>query len=268
MLAPPGVLPQPAERLDPSGPVRPYEFEVAVERLCLDSTSFRKIREPMRAASPTRWPSGSSRSSRRAARCTTRRPTPAGVLLGTVRAGRRAARARPRRSATRIVTLASLTLTPAAPRADHRRSTPARRRSRSTGPPTCASARLGGRCPTTCRSRPRSRSTTSTPPPRTPRPGAPVGGTVCVLGAGHARQAGDGRGAGGDGRRLRGRGRRRPGRGRAGQPARALRHRGRRRPARSARRAVEALRGAGVAAGRPHRLSSSTRPAASRPRSC
>ena len=45
VLAPAGALPQPAERLDASGPVRPYEFEVAVERLCLDSTSFRNIRE-------------------------------------------------------------------------------------------------------------------------------------------------------------------------------------------------------------------------------
>ena len=42
---PAGRLPQPAERLDPSGPVRPYEFEVAVERLCLDSTSYRNIRQ-------------------------------------------------------------------------------------------------------------------------------------------------------------------------------------------------------------------------------
>ena len=45
VIAPAGALPQPAERLDASGPVRPYEFEVEVERLCLDSTSFRNIRE-------------------------------------------------------------------------------------------------------------------------------------------------------------------------------------------------------------------------------
>ena len=45
VIAPAGALPQPAERLDSCGPVRPYEFEVAVERLCLDSTSFRNIRE-------------------------------------------------------------------------------------------------------------------------------------------------------------------------------------------------------------------------------
>src|ERR1700752_5407277 len=45
VLEPPGSLPQPAERLDPSGPVRPYEFEVAVERLLIDSTSFRDLGE-------------------------------------------------------------------------------------------------------------------------------------------------------------------------------------------------------------------------------
>jgi hypothetical protein len=33
---PPGALPQPAQRLDNSPPVREYEVEVAVERLCLD----------------------------------------------------------------------------------------------------------------------------------------------------------------------------------------------------------------------------------------
>ncbi len=44
VVAPPGALPQPAERLEASGPVRPHEFEVAVERLCLDSTSFRNLR--------------------------------------------------------------------------------------------------------------------------------------------------------------------------------------------------------------------------------
>jgi L-erythro-3,5-diaminohexanoate dehydrogenase len=45
VLDPPGALPQPAERLDASGPVRRYELEVVVERLCLDSTSHRNIRE-------------------------------------------------------------------------------------------------------------------------------------------------------------------------------------------------------------------------------
>ena len=45
VLDPQGSLPQPALRLDPAGPVRPHEIEVAVELLCLDSTSHRNIRE-------------------------------------------------------------------------------------------------------------------------------------------------------------------------------------------------------------------------------
>jgi L-erythro-3,5-diaminohexanoate dehydrogenase len=42
---PPGALPQPAQRLDSSAPVREYEVELGVERLCLDSTSHRDLRE-------------------------------------------------------------------------------------------------------------------------------------------------------------------------------------------------------------------------------
>ncbi|MEU0896732.1 hypothetical protein [Streptomyces massasporeus] len=38
VISPAGALPQPAEVLDASGPVRPYEFEVEVHRLCLDAT--------------------------------------------------------------------------------------------------------------------------------------------------------------------------------------------------------------------------------------
>ena len=45
VLEPLGSLPQPALALDPSGPVRAHEIEVAVDRLCLDSTSFRALRE-------------------------------------------------------------------------------------------------------------------------------------------------------------------------------------------------------------------------------
>src|SRR5688572_16397415 len=44
VLDPAGALPQPAARLDSSAPVRPLEFELAVDRLCLDATSFRSIR--------------------------------------------------------------------------------------------------------------------------------------------------------------------------------------------------------------------------------
>jgi L-erythro-3,5-diaminohexanoate dehydrogenase len=45
VLEPHGALPQRADRLEASGPVRPHEFELSVHRLCLDSTSHRNIRE-------------------------------------------------------------------------------------------------------------------------------------------------------------------------------------------------------------------------------
>jgi len=45
VLSPPGALPQTADALDAAAPVRPHELELAVERLCLDSTSHRNLRE-------------------------------------------------------------------------------------------------------------------------------------------------------------------------------------------------------------------------------
>jgi L-erythro-3,5-diaminohexanoate dehydrogenase len=110
VVAPAGALPQPAERLDSSGPVRPYEFEVAVERLCLDSTSHRNIRE--------RCDGDPGRMAARilevvAARGKMHNPETdsGGVALGTVTAvGERYDS--PPAVGERIVTLASLTLTP------------------------------------------------------------------------------------------------------------------------------------------------------------
>jgi L-erythro-3,5-diaminohexanoate dehydrogenase len=110
VLAPPGALPQPAERLDASGPVRPFEFELAVERLCLDSTSFRNIRERS-GADPDEM-------ARRifevvAARGKMHNPETdsGGVALGTVtEVGDRYGD--PPAPGQRVVTLASLTLTP------------------------------------------------------------------------------------------------------------------------------------------------------------
>ncbi|MGH2684159.1 MAG: hypothetical protein ACRDJP_01665, partial [Actinomycetota bacterium] len=53
VVAPAGVLPQQAERLDPSPPARPGEALIDVERLNLDAASFRQIREE-RGADPER----------------------------------------------------------------------------------------------------------------------------------------------------------------------------------------------------------------------
>lgn len=110
VVAPAGFLPQPAERLDASAPVRPFEFEVAVERLCLDSTSHRNIRE--------RSDGDPERMAARileivAARGKMHNPETdsGGVALGTVSAvGERYGS--PPALGQRIVTLASLTLTP------------------------------------------------------------------------------------------------------------------------------------------------------------
>src|ERR1700735_1053126 len=45
VLEPPGVLPQPAWRLDPRPEIWPAEVRVAVDRLNLDAASFRQLRE-------------------------------------------------------------------------------------------------------------------------------------------------------------------------------------------------------------------------------
>jgi L-erythro-3,5-diaminohexanoate dehydrogenase len=110
VLEPRGALPQPAARLDPSGPVRPYEFEVAVERLCLDSTSHRNLQE--RAGGD-----GEIMAARIGEIVESRgkmhnpETESGGVLLGTVTAvGER--HDSPPAVGDRIVTLGSLTLTP------------------------------------------------------------------------------------------------------------------------------------------------------------
>jgi L-erythro-3,5-diaminohexanoate dehydrogenase len=107
---PRGALPQPAARLDPSGPVRPHEFEVAVERLCLDSTSHRNLHE--------RADGDRERMAARIGEIVESRgkmhnpeTESGGVLLGTVTAvGERYGS--PPAVGDRIVTLGSLTLTP------------------------------------------------------------------------------------------------------------------------------------------------------------
>ena len=183
VVAPPRALPQPAERLDAEGPVRPLEFELAVERLCLDSTSFRDIRE--RAdADPVRM--GELISEIVADRGKMHNPVTdsGGVLLGAVTAiGDRFAD--PPAIGDRIVTLASLTLTPlrldAVTRVD----------------PDSALVDVEGTA-YVCRRAPWGPLPDDVPMGTAielydvygagshTRDLAPAGGTVCVLGAGHA----------------------------------------------------------------------------------
>ncbi|MFJ5646177.1 hypothetical protein [Streptomyces sp. NPDC093223] len=107
---PAGTLPQPAQVLDASGPVRPYEFEVAVDRLCLDATSFRSIRAES-GGDPVAM--GERIREIVAARGKMHNPVTdsGGIAVGTVRAVG-AEVTDPPRVGDRIVTLASLTLTP------------------------------------------------------------------------------------------------------------------------------------------------------------
>jgi L-erythro-3,5-diaminohexanoate dehydrogenase len=110
VLAPPGALPQPAERLDASGPVRPYEFELAVERLCLDSTSFRNVRERS-GADPDRMARRILEIVEARGKMHNPETDSGGVALGTVtEVGERYGA--PPAPGQRVVTLASLTLTP------------------------------------------------------------------------------------------------------------------------------------------------------------
>jgi L-erythro-3,5-diaminohexanoate dehydrogenase len=109
VLSPPGALPQPAERLDAGGPVRPFELEVAVERLCLDSTSLRNIRERS-AGAPDRMAARIREIVRDRGKMHNPETGSGGVLLGTVAAvGERFGD--PPAVGDRIVTLASLTMT-------------------------------------------------------------------------------------------------------------------------------------------------------------
>jgi L-erythro-3,5-diaminohexanoate dehydrogenase len=110
VLAPAGSLPQAADRLDASGPVRPHEVEVAVERLCLDSTSHRDIGQ---RAHGNPEAMGTLITEIVATRGKLHNPSTdsGGVLLGTVTAVGEGYDSPPA-VGERIATLGSLTLTP------------------------------------------------------------------------------------------------------------------------------------------------------------
>jgi L-erythro-3,5-diaminohexanoate dehydrogenase len=110
VIAPPGSLPQPAERLDPSAPCRRYETEVRVGRLCLDSTSHRQIRE---AAGGEPDMMADRILSIAAERGKLHNPVTdsGGVLVGMVNESGEGV-SDPPDAGSHVVTLASLTLTP------------------------------------------------------------------------------------------------------------------------------------------------------------
>lgn len=110
VLKPGGALPQPAQALDATGPVRPRELEVAVERLCLDSTSYRDIRERA-GADPELMAARILEIVAERGKMHNPATESGGVLMGTVTAvGERYTA--PPAVAERVVTLGSLTLTP------------------------------------------------------------------------------------------------------------------------------------------------------------
>jgi len=110
VIAPRGSLPQGAEELDASGPVRPFEFEVSVERLALDSTSHRNIRERA-GGDPEAMAALIAEIVAERGKLHNPETDSGGVLLGRVVAVGEGCAAPPE-AGERIATLGSLTLTP------------------------------------------------------------------------------------------------------------------------------------------------------------
>jgi len=110
VVEPPRVLPQPAARLDPSAPARARELEIAVERLCLDSTSFRNIRTGA-GGDPDRMAARILEIVSARGKMHNPDTDSGGVLLGRVSAVGDRFDGAPA-IGTPVVTLASLTLTP------------------------------------------------------------------------------------------------------------------------------------------------------------
>lgn len=110
VLEPPGALPQAALRLDAELPLQPYEAELAVDMLAVDSTSFRQLvqscdRDPGRV--------GEAITQIVAERGKLHNPVTGsgGILTGTLSAVGSEYRDAPPIGA-RVISLASLTLTP------------------------------------------------------------------------------------------------------------------------------------------------------------
>ena len=110
VLEPRGALPQAAVRLDLTLPLQPYEVELAVDTLAIDSTSFRQLVE-----SNDRDPAAVAQAIERIVEQRGKMHNPVtgsgGILMGTVEAVGESYREPPDIGA-RVIALASLTLTP------------------------------------------------------------------------------------------------------------------------------------------------------------
>lgn len=183
VIAPPGALPQGAERLDAAGPAGPHECAIDVERLCLDSTSFRNLREESDGD-----PRGIARRIEAIVERLCKMHNPAtgsgGVLVGTVAAvGARVPD--PPALGGRIATLASLTVTPLR-LASVGPVDPASPQVPATGVAYLASAAPWAPIPDDLSLETVLGAYDVYGAASHTRALAPPGGTVCVLGAGHA----------------------------------------------------------------------------------
>ena len=110
VLEPARSLPQPADRLDASGPMRPNEIEIAIDRICLDSTSHRNISERS-DSDPARMAERVLEIVRTRGKMHNPETDSGGVALGTVVAVGELRTDRPE-IGQRVVTLCSNTLLP------------------------------------------------------------------------------------------------------------------------------------------------------------
>lgn len=110
VLDPRGSLPQGARRLDATIPMQPFEMEVAVDTLCLDSTSFRQLVESS-DRSPDRVAARIAEIVAERGKMDNPVTGSGGILTGTVRAVGQDY-PHPPTVGERIVPLSSLTLTP------------------------------------------------------------------------------------------------------------------------------------------------------------
>jgi L-erythro-3,5-diaminohexanoate dehydrogenase len=110
VLEPRGALPQAALRLDATLPMQGYEIEVAVDTLCLDSTSFRQLTES-NDHEPDRVGGAIARIVADRGKMQNPVTGSGGILAGSVRGVGEAYRDPPPPGA-RIISLASLTLVP------------------------------------------------------------------------------------------------------------------------------------------------------------
>ena len=110
VLEPPGALPQAALRLDAATPLQPYEIEIAVDTLCVDSSSFRQLVES-NDRDPTRVGEAILRIVAERGKMQNPVTGSGGVLAGTVQAVGDGF-PDPPSIGSRVVTMVSLTLTP------------------------------------------------------------------------------------------------------------------------------------------------------------